>query len=42
MAFFDGFTLDHIDTGGVTLRVRHGGQGPPVVLLHGHPHTHAT
>ncbi|MEE1938930.1 alpha/beta hydrolase [Streptomyces sp. TRM 70361] len=24
------------------LRVRHGGSGPPVLLLHGHPRTHAT
>jgi haloacetate dehalogenase len=24
------------------LRVRHGGEGPPVVLLHGHPRTHTT
>ncbi len=40
---FDGFTLDHIDVGeGQSARVRHGGSGPPVVLLHGHPRTHAT
>lgn len=39
---FDSFTLDHVDLGGVTLRVRHGGDGPPVVLLHGHPRTHMT
>jgi haloacetate dehalogenase len=40
--FFEGFALEHIDTGEATLRVRHGGSGPPVVLLHGHPRTHAT
>jgi haloacetate dehalogenase len=40
---FNGFTLDHVDVGdGQTARVRHGGSGPPVVLLHGHPRTHAT
>jgi haloacetate dehalogenase len=39
---FDAFTLDRIDTGEVTLRVRHGGSGPPLVLLHGHPRTHLT
>jgi haloacetate dehalogenase len=39
---FDGFTLQHIDVGDVTLRVRHGGEGSPVVLIHGHPRTHAT
>jgi haloacetate dehalogenase len=42
VTFFDGFELDRIDVGDVTLRVRHGGNGPPVVLLHGHPRTHAT
>jgi haloacetate dehalogenase len=39
---FDDFVLEHVDVGEVTLRVRHGGEGPPVVLLHGHPRTHVT
>ncbi|WP_320066261.1 alpha/beta hydrolase [Micromonospora sp. RTGN7] len=39
---FGGFALEEIDVGEVRLRVRHGGSGPPVVLLHGHPRTHAT
>jgi haloacetate dehalogenase len=39
---FEGFTLERIDTGEAELRVRHGGSGPPVLLLHGHPRTHAT
>lgn len=39
---FDAFTLDYADIGDVTLRFRHGGGGPPVVLLHGHPRTHTT
>ncbi|HSK97963.1 MAG TPA: alpha/beta fold hydrolase, partial [Euzebyales bacterium] len=40
---FDGFALDHIGLDDVTLRVRHGGGGgAPVLLLHGHPRTHAT
>jgi haloacetate dehalogenase len=39
---FEGFTLDELDVGEVVLRVRYGGQGPAVVLLHGHPRTHAT
>jgi haloacetate dehalogenase len=42
VAFFDGFTLDYVDVDGVTLRVRHGGDGPAVVLIHGHPRTHVT
>jgi haloacetate dehalogenase len=40
--FFDGFALERIDTGEATIRVRHGGEGPPLVLLHGHPRTHTT
>jgi haloacetate dehalogenase len=39
---FDGFTLERIRLGEVTLRVRHGGSGPPILLLHGHPRTHTT
>jgi haloacetate dehalogenase len=39
---FDTFTLEYVDVGEVTLRVRHGGDGPPIVLLHGHPRTHMT
>jgi haloacetate dehalogenase len=36
------FSVDLVDVGPVTLRVRHGGSGPPLVLLHGHPRTHVT
>jgi len=39
---FDGFALERIDVGEAELRVRHGGSGPPLVLIHGHPRTHAT
>lgn len=40
---FEGFRYDTIAVGeGVTLNVRHGGNGSPVLLLHGHPRTHAT
>jgi haloacetate dehalogenase len=39
---FEGFALDRIDVGPVALRVRHGGSGPPLLLLHGHPRTHVT
>src|SRR5581483_6443871 len=39
---FDGFTLERIDVGEAELRVRHGGDGPPLLLLHGHPRTHVT
>src|ERR671929_723007 len=39
---FDGFRLDRVDVGDVVLRVRHGGSGPPILLLHGHPRTHTT
>ena len=38
---FDGFTLHDIEHEGVRLRARRGGTGPPLLLLHGHPQTHA-
>lgn len=41
-AVFNGFKLTRIDVGAADLRVRHGGSGPPLLLLHGHPRTHAT
>jgi len=41
--FFDGFVEQRVEgADGVLLRVRSGGEGPPVVLLHGHPRTHTT
>ena len=43
MTFFADFEESHVDLGdGIVLRVRTGGSGPPVVLLHGHPRTHTT
>ncbi len=37
---FEGFELMSIDTGEAVIHVRHGGSGPPLLLLHGHPQTH--
>lgn len=37
---FDGFDLRTIEVSGWRLRVRSGGSGRPVLLLHGHPQTH--
>jgi haloacetate dehalogenase len=39
---FEGFTLEYVDVGELTLRVGRGSDGQPVVLLHGHPRTHTT
>jgi haloacetate dehalogenase len=39
---FEGFVLERIGVGEAELRVRHGGSGPAVLLLHGHPRTHVT
>ena len=39
---FEGFCTELVDVGEATLHVRAGGDGPPVLLLHGHPRTSAT
>jgi haloacetate dehalogenase len=38
---FDGFELSHLTVGGGSIRLRRGGSGPAVLLLHGNPQTHA-
>ncbi|HVA17373.1 MAG TPA: alpha/beta hydrolase [Candidatus Dormibacteraeota bacterium] len=37
---FDGFSTSKVETAGATINVVSGGQGPPVLLLHGSPQTH--
>ncbi len=37
---FEGFTRTRIETGEAGIALRHGGSGPPLLLLHGHPQTH--
>jgi haloacetate dehalogenase len=40
--FFPNFTLEHVPvSGGGTIRLRRGGSGPPLLMLHGNPQTHA-
>ena len=40
--FFEGFgEPEMLDVDGQPIRLRRAGQGPPVLLLHGHPQTHA-
>jgi haloacetate dehalogenase len=38
---FEGFETEDVDAGEAVIRVRRGGGGPPVLLLHGYPQTHA-
>ena len=37
---FPGFSRRKVKTGGATIHLRIGGEGPPVLLLHGYPQTH--
>jgi len=37
---FDGFDLEMFDLGEIQVRTRVGGDGPPLLLLHGNPQTH--
>jgi haloacetate dehalogenase len=41
MNLFPGFALRRVRTSGAQINLRVGGEGPPVLLLHGYPQTHA-
>jgi haloacetate dehalogenase len=42
VTMFEGFADEMVDLGDVRLRVRFAGDGPPMLLIHGHPRTSAT
>jgi haloacetate dehalogenase len=37
---FEGFTVRQVESPGARIHLRHGGAGPPLLLLHGNPLTH--
>ncbi len=39
---FEGFETRDIETSGATIHLRHAGEGPPLLLLHGNPLTHVS
>jgi haloacetate dehalogenase len=41
-AFFPGFKHLDMETSGAVIRLRHGGSGPPLLLLHGNPQNHVS
>jgi len=41
MSLFPGFTQRKVRTSGATINLVSGGEGPPLLLLHGYPQTHA-
>ena len=42
LQFFQGFKASKVQTSGATINVVTGGQGPPVLLLHGAPQSHVS
>src|ERR1700744_2191183 len=42
MTIMPGFTQTDIDTSGARIHLRHGGNGPPLLLLHGNPLSHVS
>jgi haloacetate dehalogenase len=42
VTMFEGFADEMVDLGDMRLRVRFAGDGPPILLIHGHPRTSAT
>jgi haloacetate dehalogenase len=38
---FESFERERVETPGAEIELVHGGDGPPVLLLHGYPQTHA-
>src|SRR5256714_7035677 len=41
-ALFPGFRHVDMRTKGAVIRLRHGGSGPPLLLIHGHPVNHVS
>ena len=41
MELFPGFARQRVRTSGATINLESGGEGPPLLLLHGYPQTHA-
>ena len=37
---FEGFEIGDFQSSGARIHYRHGGNGPPLLLLHGNPFTH--
>jgi hypothetical protein len=42
MALFPGFKQSFVKTSGATINTLIGGNGPPLLLLHGHPESHVS